>query len=223
MLKRSVVAFLDLLGFSAAVNQADAEAFKAIYHVLQRFSNSNANFKNKVVQHSPSRRTTYSSPAVSSFSDHVIISQPVHVEANDGLHDEGTALYHIQHLVAEFFYSALQNGLLVRGGITIGDIHHDQNIVFGKPVIEAVKIETELAIYPRILVSESLLSLFKKKNMDIDKAIGPGILRRDYDGLYYVDWINDTRFKLCNQGTYDGKAFAAKINPIKPKRTAKGI
>lgn len=43
----------------------------------------------------------------------------------------------------------LQLGFLTRGGITIGPVHHRDNIIFGPALIEAVALEKE-AHYPRI-------------------------------------------------------------------------
>jgi hypothetical protein len=44
----------------------------------------------------------------------------------------------------------LQLGFLTQGGVTIGPMHHHDNVVLGPAVIEAVALERE-AHYPRLL------------------------------------------------------------------------
>lgn len=51
----------------------------------------------------------------------------------------------------------LQNGFLVRGGVTVGDLYHCPKIIFGPALVEAVKIEKEVACFPRFLCSEGLI------------------------------------------------------------------
>jgi hypothetical protein len=44
------------------------------------------------------------------------------------------------------------SGLLIRGAITIGDIVHDDSIVFGPALNRAYELESQQAIYPRIIL-----------------------------------------------------------------------
>jgi hypothetical protein len=51
----------------------------------------------------------------------------------------------------------LQLGFLTRGGVTVGQMYHIDNVVFGPALIEAVALEKE-AHYPRLLCSDGLLA-----------------------------------------------------------------
>ncbi len=48
----------------------------------------------------------------------------------------------------------IEKGILFRGGLTIGNIIHNENgTVFGQALIDAYQLETKSAKYPRIVLS----------------------------------------------------------------------
>ena len=52
-----------------------------------------------------------------------------------------------------------EQGILFRGGLTIGNIIHNENgTVFGQGLIDAYKLESNNAKYPRIILSDKLIS-----------------------------------------------------------------
>lgn len=50
-------------------------------------------------------------------------------------------------------------GFLVRGGITIGPLYHDSNIVFGPALVRAATIEKDLARFPRVVLDSECAEL----------------------------------------------------------------
>ena len=48
----------------------------------------------------------------------------------------------------------MSKGILLRGGITVGQLCHKDNIVYGPAMVEAYELESKSAIYPRVIVSE---------------------------------------------------------------------
>jgi len=51
------------------------------------------------------------------------------------------------------------DGILIRGGITIGKIiHTETGIVFGQGLIDAYQLESRAAKYPRIILSDKLIT-----------------------------------------------------------------
>ncbi len=52
-------------------------------------------------------------------------------------------------------------GILIRGGVTYGEIYMDDTLVFGQGLIDAVELEGK-ANYPRIIVDETLTELFSE-------------------------------------------------------------
>jgi len=50
----------------------------------------------------------------------------------------------------------LRQGVLTRGGITKGLLYHSSNIAFGPALIEAYRLESEVAVYPRVVLDPTL-------------------------------------------------------------------
>lgn len=115
-------------------------------------------------------------PEISSFSDHVAMSLPF---------SEINILYLIQ-LASWLHHQALSQGLLMRGAITIGDLYHKGNAIMGRALNEAVKIEENISIYPRVIIPHEIIELLPQ-NMPISLGI-------DFDGLYYVHYMTDSRY-----------------------------
>ncbi len=93
------------------------------------------------------------------------------------------------------------HGLFLRGGVTIGRLYHNNNIIFGPAMNCAYKLESEFAVYPRILLSEEVFRLvITKCPMKVDNGSKIGRiydeycdfskaedLFRDDDGLYFLN------------------------------------
>jgi hypothetical protein len=78
--------------------------------------------------------------------------------------------------------TALLKGFLLRGGITIGELKHEGNLIVGDAIIEAHEIEKDLAIYPRIVLPQKVVSSFK---CEVDRDY----ISKDFDGINYVNLL----------------------------------
>ncbi len=87
---------------------------------------------------------THQRTEVVTFSDNLVISTPV---------DVGYAL--LFKFLTFVCLELLTQGFLTRGGVTVGELCHKENMVFGPALIDAVDLEKE-AIYPRLLCSQAL-------------------------------------------------------------------
>ncbi len=93
-------------------------------------------------------------------------------------------------------------GIPIRGGITMGQAYIDDDIVLGKGLIEAVRLESEVARYPRIVIDK----FFINQNSINDQEL----IKKDNDGEYYLDFFSlltvrdvfypevDKKRKICN-------------------------
>lgn len=68
----------------------------------------------------------------------------------------------IINLVINFVYQAVDYGYLIRGAITEGDFFHNDIIVYGKALVEAVEMEEKYAIYPRVIVQKEIALLLSQ-------------------------------------------------------------
>ncbi|QBG92172.1 hypothetical protein [Xanthomonas oryzae] len=125
------VAFIDMLGFSELVRQSasDASRLDEISEAIDRLKNTAC--------HNPSTGLlcTY-------FSDCIVISSN---RTSAGLRD----ILHSIRAVAE---NLLVVDILIRGGLTVGSLHHDEQMMFGPAMICAYNMESNEACHPMVLV-----------------------------------------------------------------------
>jgi hypothetical protein len=122
-------------------------------------------------------------PAISTFSDHVVMS--FSLDTMRGLQPgSGTPLnmvfYFAQRLVATIAAQAVRLGFLVRGGAAIGKSYHANGVVFGEALVEAVNLEAHTAVYPRVVLSPTVVH-----GMVSDQ---PAVSLED-DGIHCLDYI----------------------------------
>jgi len=74
--------------------------------------------------------------------------------------------------------------VLIRGSIVIGDVYYnkDEHILFGNALIQAYELESQCALYPRIVIDDSVMK--KLPNFEDFKGLE---LTRDIDGIYFAD------------------------------------
>jgi hypothetical protein len=51
----------------------------------------------------------------------------------------------------------LHEGYFTRGGVCRGMLNHDTNMVFGEALVKAYKLESEVAKYPRIMLTKDVV------------------------------------------------------------------
>jgi hypothetical protein len=146
--EQRVVAYADILGWGDACT--DLSKYPKLRTAAQAIADHARNFSLEVkealkgaVGVSPTVVEQHGSVEFSFFSDNFAISVP-----------PGQAEW-LFTILAWASNNLLQAGFLVRGGIALGDLHHDPNVIFGPALIEAVELERE-AIYPRLLCSARL-------------------------------------------------------------------
>lgn len=82
---------------------------------------------------------------------------------------------------------ALEKGWLIRGSVVVGNCTINDVIVWGKGLVKAYKLEENNAIYPRVIIDDSVISLLHDVNSTI-KILGL-VLKKDFDNIYYIDYL----------------------------------
>ena len=160
------VAFLDILGFSSLINESgkNHKILESIYEsltIMLSMKNTISNYEIDELM-----------PQVSLFSDNIVISY---------INNNRESEYYLIRDCIFLYLSLLTKGILLRGGITKGELYHDGNIVFGPALIKAYKIESKYSIYPRIVVDDT----------NYYSEITGALYKRDFDGLVYIDPIEN--------------------------------
>lgn len=82
------------------------------------------------------------------FSDNILLA--IELKENDEHRDDKIAI--LFNTVANIYNEILRYGYLMRGSIVEGEFFHNDTIVYGKGLVEAVHLEEKEADVPRILV-----------------------------------------------------------------------
>jgi len=184
--------FLDILGFQSHVDDSvSAEkttlksmTFTKLKSALSGISEG-VNYKESI---EISGKLRPSSRRVTQFSDSVVVSY-----LKNELNGAGMAsmLWDAHTLQLQLIH----RGILLRGAISSGLLYHDESLVFGPAMNEAVQLE-KLANYPRVIVDGQLLdeAWISRPERTRSSSGGGGtsssLVKMDLDGLYFIDYFN---------------------------------
>lgn len=190
-----ILMYLDILGYENAINKKDPKKLEILLGIVQRLASQKSDYFEKHESIKDGRVSTYY-PAISTFSDHVVVSVPVttprpRFDAPPGNPDIFGAIFILAKYATSFCRDALSNGFLVRGGIGIGNLFHDKGVVFGEALVEAVKIEESISFYPRIIASNKIIEAL---TLDHGNPLAVDMLQQCSDGLFHLDWSGSSLF-----------------------------
>lgn len=205
----SYVAFLDILGFKNMIFDDMNKVYLALNKVKE-FSSSYCNVTNSMTDISIDVL-----PKATMFSDSVVISIP----------ESDCYLEQFVKIVSKLQYELLKDGILLRGGIELGYIFHDNYFVFGESLVKAYLLECETAKYPRIMISEEAVRAsqdFKNDEFsnsldfcmeyddDCDEAYPDAmydfairiedVAQKDNEGKYFVDYLFNGMYEDMENG-----------------------
>ncbi len=149
--KKSVTVFADILGFKEDMRRAYEEGYadKLLLNLRLALTES-YNLLNK--KEDILDLQIY---ATKTFTDNIVIGFPIRDDAESEM---GLAFFHVGLLQLKM----ARSGFFIRGGISIGELYIDDDIVFGDGLIAAYRIENQLARDPRIVLGESTKKYIKQ-------------------------------------------------------------
>jgi hypothetical protein len=170
-------AYIDILGFTELVASLRKEPTKVetIKRILDRVHNHD---RHTPVELAGSNfRTQSISDAVALSTNPTILGFTILVR-----------------VISDLFLDLLAEGYFIRGAICKGPLYHDEVMVFGEAFITAYRLESEVALYPRVMVTKTV----------IDEAFGPEYTvqyrKFDYepvmpasDGPFFLNILRDLR------------------------------
>src|ERR1700730_17801797 len=138
--ERRAVAFYDVLGWRNHIASAAGDRAKIgeLRRVILRASRMLGAQRERL-----SHDIRYST-----FSDNIVISVAPKEES----------IIHLLGTLACFQVGSAAAGFLVRGGVTIGELIHDAESVFGPGLNRAYELESTIAAVPRIVIDQNVLA-----------------------------------------------------------------
>lgn len=172
----SFVAFVDILGFKKFIYESKFEKaenlFKDIIH-----------FADLVLKHPCPEYTEdqLNKVKINIISDSIVISIPRCVESSLDIL--------IFTTITIVFNILLNYDLLCRGGIADGAFSSKGNAVFGASLVDAYNLENTVAVYPRIVFTQTICERYRYMSFgDLDQ-ISDLIFFDNKEYLYIIDYL----------------------------------
>lgn len=174
-----IVAYLDILGIAARMKEGH-ERQKIAMNKLHNLYTFSMDISKKIAMEG------CSDIHFKIFSDNIIIVKKLSEQSDKRLLDIKILL----NCVANFQCSAVKDsvGWLVRGGISIGELYMDETMVWGEALIKAYDLESNPAIYPRVLLDSSVLS-YTLSDIELSEYT-----QQDFDSLYFLNYLHIQHF-----------------------------
>ena len=189
-----ITIYLDILGFkewidtSVKKNNADnPEAIQMLNLQYKRIKRAFEDEGKSLGKYQPWYLKETKSKMITVFSDSIVVSF-LAAERKDTWH----IIVRLHRMIRDMIYTS---DYLFRGAITIGKLIHTKSVLFGPALVRAYELESQKAIYPRIIIDPKCVRLIKRrKHNDPDNprfAFGLNdLLALDIDKLYYIDYFN---------------------------------
>lgn len=197
--EKRLTCFIDLLGFKGAIQQSlvEPEVADRLFVLLDEFRDGGLEraiysevpflgedgpktcgeyYGDKLLESSdPNYGLT-----ATQFSDSFVLSVPAGNQVSCLMLIKALRIIHIQ-----FFYSI---GMLMRGGIAVGNLVHQRGgALYGPAMNEAYQLESNCAVYSRVVASEEASQLIDKSTMDTPLARN---FFKGFDGFTSFDLIS---------------------------------
>lgn len=162
--QKRFVAFVDILGFKAMIGQVETGLIKpeVISDILLAIR-SNARVARRHI--------------ATNMSDSIVMSAPL---TTGGLE---SIIVSLEILTRRL----LRLGIFLRGAVVVGSIFHNENSIFGQGLIDAFQLESKSAVYPRILITKSLV----KEIEELKDGHLRTCIRRARDGKHYIHVLRE--------------------------------
>ncbi len=158
------IAYIDILGTKKIVENDENDIYlnklnNIVHNALHDLDSFKKSFKKQFF--------------IKIFSDNILFA--IKVEEND--QEESVKVLALLQLVGHLQNRILQKGYFARGAITKGDFYIDEKGLFvhGKALIDAVSLEENNAIYPRVILHPNIEILHEPLTL------------KDNDGFYFVN------------------------------------
>jgi hypothetical protein len=187
-LRQSIVAFIDILGFSQS--SMSCTSIDDAQRLLDKIAAAIDDSRSFVREHIPAGESALGSRwATKFFSDNLAFGYPCDDEADDG----ASAAWFIIRSAQRYQLKMTMNGFFVRGALTHGPICLTDEIIFGTALIECYQLESKASIVPRIVLAEPLqqavLNSYRTK-VNRTEPIMEQAICRDVDGWWFVNYLD---------------------------------
>jgi hypothetical protein len=178
-----LVLYLDFLGVSEAAMSWPEDRAAKLIELLTTIAAEKTEFSIDGASQADGSYKFKITPEAATFSDNIVASYRLRWQEDERLNAMMVEIYLkvAQDLVISTARRALDLGMLVRGGVTIGKLHHSGGVVFGEAMVDAYRLESRVASYPRVVVSSRIYTLLPNRDR----------VAQDTDGIWYLKYLSE--------------------------------
>lgn len=179
-----IIAFLDILGFKNLINTSSFDKVLEIFKTILTNRDATLAFWRAVEDDDSSPEgeeykrynESLTEAKIHVMSDSIVVATP-------SRYPESLAVViDICYAIQEMLFN-LETPILLRGAIAVGDFYLNDNLVFGKGLVDAYWAQEKYAVYPRIILSNDITV---GRRVSVDNC---NDLPKDNDGYYYINCI----------------------------------
>jgi len=195
--ERSILTYLDILGFSDLIENKSAGDISRSIRVVREAAEPRR-FKNAIEEIPEADFRNFSDLCII----RKVIASPGKFPASGEIFSQ---ILHVVHVQTNLLFD---EGILLRGGITVGDVALSYGQLFGPAVVRGYAIESQIARFPRVVVGEEVLQELRTNpalvvhDAEYDLKETKRLLRRDFDGEYFVDYLRIIEQELDDRSEY---------------------
>lgn len=176
------IAYIDILGYKDYLKNRPEDSERYLHTILDAVENT----KDGIQRFRKAKRAFHIQGEIQIriFSDNILVCLPV----QSGKNEIRRAILFLITVASIQTALVLAHRLIVRGGITIGELFINEDLVFGQGLVEAVALEEENE-YPNISISNSfqqhLHTMKQDSNEEYQKLLS--IIKKDEQELTHKE------------------------------------
>jgi len=188
LLRQSLVAFFDILGFSeASTSNTDSVVSQStLDNIVEAIHDSRTFVRESFPDSEIAKSNRW---ALKFFSDNLAFAYPFDNSAVDA----ATTLWFIVQSAQRYQLRMAINGYFLRGALTQGPICLTDEIIFGSALVECYHLESKASIVPRIIITEPLRDLVFRAQPSLSDPTGLSFrdsICRDVDGWWFLNYLD---------------------------------
>lgn len=183
-----LVTFVDILGFGELIRTKTAGEISRTIRVVKAAVQPRqfrTGFKTKFKE--------IPDDDYANFSDLSIISIPL--RRTEKAPPRGRLFSQLIHLVHAQTVLIVDEGIPIRGGVTVGKLVKSWGQLYGPAIVRAYELESKIAKYPRIVVGKEVFEELAMNSglwvhdRTTDQEAVRSLLRQDDDGELFIDYL----------------------------------
>ena len=181
----SFVCHSDILGYKEFASKSNNRSLRKLKKALKKSYQ-------EMLKYKASLEDDYAKFEMKTFTDNVVVGFPIRKPKWN--HGE-PELVDLLWLISRLQISLAIEGFFIRGGIAYGKCYMDENIVFGKPFVDAVQLDKTNGA-PRIVFSKSARKAMEEHikcyNGLVYNTLHYHELLKGADGEYFVNYLAES-------------------------------